>query len=508
MERDQPTSYTARQAVGLFVGLSAFVALLLLPAPTSMGEAAWKTAAVILLMGTWWVTEAVHIAVTALLPLVLFPTLGVLDARAVSSVYADHVIFLFLGGLFIASAMERWGLHRRVAILILSRVGRSPRLVILGFLVTTAGLSMWMSNTAATLIMLPIALAILDHASARGYETGNGFGTALMLGLAYSASIGGIATPVGTPPNAVLLGALGKLFPDRPGIGFLDWMLFGVPTAATMVLFAWFYLVYVFFRVPTEGWREDRAFLRRQLRELGPMSRAERRASALIVTVVLLWVSRGDLNLGTVVLPGWANLFPYPDQIQDSTTAIFGAVLLFLIPAGNESGVFLLDWKTAERIPWGVLVLLGGSLALAEGAGSSGLAWWVGSRLTLLGAVSPAVAICVVCLLMACLTEFTSNTATTTLMMPILAATAQGMGIDPLLLMVPGTLAASFGFMLPAGTPPNAIVFASGYLTIPQMFWAGLGLDLIGVGVLTLFTYVIGVPALDISLIGMPGWAR
>jgi len=508
MEKVEPSTYSLRQRMGLFIGIGAFVLFLFLPPPQGMSPAAWRTAAITALMAVWWVSEAVHLSVTALLPLVLFPTLGILDAQEVSSAYADQIIFLFLGGFFIALAMEKWGLHRRAALQIVSRIGRSPRLLILGFLSTTALLSMWVSNTASTVIMFPIALALLDHATSQGYDTKKGFGTALMLGLAYSASIGGIGTPVGTPPNAVFLGAFSKLFPTAPSIGFFQWMVFGLPTAVLMVFCAWFYLVYIFFRVPTSGWQQDRAFLYRQLRELGPMSVQERRVFMLALIIALLWIFRGDLNLGVVTLPGWANLFPHPEKIRDSTVAIFGAILLFLIPAGQPKGTFLLDWKIAERIPWGIIILLGGSLALAEGVGKSGLATWVGSRLTLLSHVPPLIAIFSVCLLLAWLTEFTSNTATTTLMMPVLAAAAKGMEIDPLLFMVPATFAASFAFMLPSATGPNAIVFASGYVTIPQMFWAGIGLDLIGVGVLTLLIYLIGVPVFGISLTSLPVWAQ
>ncbi len=501
------TPYSVRQTIGLFVGLGALIILLWLPPPQGMDLSAWRTAAVVALMAIWWITEAVHLSVTAFVPLILFPVLDILSAQAVSSAYADQIVFLFFGAFFIALAMEQWGLHRRAALLILSRIGRSPQLLILGVLSTTAWLSMWVSNTAATVIMLPIALAILNHATAQGYDTRRGFGVALMLGLAYSASIGGVSTPVGTPPNAVFLGAFGRLFPEGPSFGFFRWMLFGVPTAAFMVFCTWVYLVYVRCRVPTSGWQEDRTFLSHQLQELGPMHSAERRVLLLALTTVMLWMFREDLQLGVVTLPGWANLFPSPEKIKDSTVAMFMALLLFVIPTGHKQGTFLLDQAIFVRIPWSILVLLGGSLALAEGVGSSGLAAWIGAQLTFLRHVSPMIAIFSVCFLLVWLTEFTSNTATTTLMMPVLAATAAGLHIDPLLLMIPATFAASFAFMLPTATAPNAIIFASGYVTLPQMFWAGIGLNLIGVVLLTLLIYLLGVPVFDISLTAVPQWA-
>lgn len=497
---------TGRQRLGLLGGVGIFVGLLLLPAPEGMSLAAWRTTAVAVLMGVWWVTEAVDLTVTAFVPLFLFPVLDILPASDVSSAYAGQIVFLFFGAFFLALATEQWGLHQRVALWILSRIGSSPRLLILGFFATTALLSMWMSNTASTVVMLPIALAILAHADAQGYDTNRGFGTALILGMAYSASIGGVSTPVGTPPNAVFIGAFENLFPDGPSMGFFSWMLFGVPTAIVMLVCLWIYLVYVVFRVPTTGWQADRTFLTQQLQELGPMSRPERRVLLLFSLTVVLWMFREDLPLGPITLPGWVHLFPVPANIKDSTVAMGMATLLFVIPTGEGKGSCLLDRTVFERMPWGILVLLGGSLALAQGVGSSGLAKWVGTQLGFLQDLSPFSAIFTVCSLLVGLTEFTSNTATTTLIMPVLAATATGMQIDPLLLMIPATFAASFAFMLPTATAPNAIVFASRRVTLPQMFWAGLGLNIISVLILPTLLYLIGVPVFGISFSGQPSW--
>lgn len=504
--QSEPSSYSRRQAIGLFTGIGVLMLCLLTAPPADMSLDAWHTAGVVALMAVWWMTEATHITVTGLIPLVLFPVLDILSAHEVSTAYADHIVFLFFGAFFIAIAMEKWQLHRRVALLILSKIGRSPQLLILGFLITTALLSMWVSNTASTIIMLPIALAVLDHAASQGYDTTKGFGIALMLGLAYSASIGGLGTPVGTPPNVVFMGAFAKLFPDAPSIGFFNWMLFGLPTVVLMVGCTWFYLVYLYFRISKTGWQDDQTFLTQQLKELGPMQSGERRVLLLSLMTALLWIFRKDINFGSLALPGWASLFPYPANIQDSTVAILAAILLFLIPSGQKKGEFLLTWDDTNKIPWGILVLLGGSLALAEGVGHSGLANWAGSQLSFLRDVSPFIAILSVCSLMVGLTQFTSNTATTTLVMPVLAATAIGLEVDPLLLMIPATFAASFAFMLPTATAPNAIIFASGYVTLPQMFWAGLGLNIFSVFVLAGLLYVIGIPAFGIVLDGMPDW--
>ncbi|MBI3757551.1 MAG: SLC13/DASS family transporter [Deltaproteobacteria bacterium] len=504
-----PIQYERRQALGLFAGLAFFFLFLFLPAPAGMEIKAWRMVSVTTLIGVWWVTEAIHPSITALLPLALFPFLHILTPQEVSATYADHVIFLFMGGFLIALAMEKWRLHHRIALQILTRVGASPRSLTLGIMSTTAAISMWVSNTATTLIMLPIATAVLAHADAQGYDTKKGFGAALMLMIAYGASIGGVGTPVGTPPNVIFIGALTKLFPEAPSIVFLQWMLFGVPTVILLVLITWAYLSFVIFRYPTTGWQADRQFLQSRLTALGPMSQEEKKVLLVSVLTVLLWVFRENLPLGGVTIPGWSRLLPPPVTVQDSTVAMVMALLLFLIPADRKAGTFLMDWAAAERIPWGVLLLLGGGLALAAGVEKSGLAVWLGSRLTLVGQLSALSGIFLVTLLTAWVTEFASNTATVTLMLPVLAATAQAMQLDPLLLMVPATFAASVcNFMLPSATGPNAIVFASGHVTVPQMIKAGVGLDLIGAAVLTILIYLLGLPVFHVMLNGLPSWAH
>jgi sodium-dependent dicarboxylate transporter 2/3/5 len=501
--------YERRQLIGLVLGLMIFAGFFLFSPPAGMGDQAWSMAAVTMLMAIWWVSEAVHPSVTALVPLALFPLLHILTPQEVSTAYADHVLFLFLGGFLIALAMEKCNLHHRIALKVLNRVGTSPHSLTLGIMATTAVMSMWVSNVATTLIMLPIALAVLDHAQSQGYETKKGFGTALMLMVAYSASIGGVGTPVGTPPNVIFLGAFAKLFPEAPPIGFLRWMLFGVPTVVLMTLVAWGYLSYVAFPYTATGWHANKEFLRERLRTLGPMSAEEKKVSFLAATTALLWIFRENLPLGGITIPGWSQLLPPPVMIQDSTVAIFMALLLFFIPADRKAGTFLMDWETAERLPWGVLILLGGGLALAAGVEKTGLAAWLGSQLSLVGSLPSLSVILAVTLLTTWVTEFASNTATATLMMPILAATAQAMQMDPLLLMIPATFAASVcNFMLPSATGPNAIVFASGHVTVPQMVRAGIMLDVLGTLLLTILVYTIGLTIFGITLDGLPSWAK
>ncbi|MBM4256497.1 MAG: DASS family sodium-coupled anion symporter [Deltaproteobacteria bacterium] len=509
MSEPSPPRYERRQWIGLFLGLGVFFLCLLLPPPAGMETQAWRMAAATALMAVWWVSEAVHPSVTALVPLALFPFLHILTPQEVSEAYADHVIFLFLGGFIIALAIEKCHLHHRLALQVLNRVGASPQSLTLGIMVTTAAISMWVSNVATTLIMLPIALAILDHAESQGYDTKKGFGTALMLMIAYAASIGGVGTPVGTPPNVIFLGAFTKLFPDAPTIGFLQWMLFGVPAAALLTVITWAYLTYISFPYPAAGWQADKQFLRTRLQALGPMSSEEKKVALIGAITALLWIFRAKLPLGSFTIPGWSQLLPPPVTIQDSTVAMVMALLLFFIPTKRKSGKFLMDWETAERLPWGVLILLGGGLALAEGVEKTGLASWLGGQLSSLGQLSPLSVIFSVTLLTAWVTEFASNTATTTLIMPILAATAQALQMDPLLLMIPATFAASVcNFMLPSATGPNAIVFTSGHVTVPQMVRAGIGLDIIGAVILTILVYLVGIFVFGISLDTLPPWAR
>ena len=472
--------YRPAQRLGLLLGAAAFLVMLLLPVPSGLAVAAWRTAAVSVLMAVWWMTEALPIPATALLPLALFPALGILPASAASSPYANELIFLFMGGFLLAVTMERWGLHKRIALAIMSWVGTGPARLVLGFMLATAFISMWISNTATTAMMLPIALAVGEMLRPEDQQDGvYHFGIALMLGVAYAASIGGVSTLIGTPPNAVLAGAASEMLHRE--IGFVQWMGVGVPIAAVMLPATWLLLTRVLHR-PGELHGDAAGVIARERAGLGPMSRGEKMTATVFVLTALAWLLRSEKTFGSVTVPGLQTWFPW---LQDSTIAMTAAVALFVLPVDWRRGEFCLDWKTARRIPWGVLVLFGGGLSLAVAMDRSGLAKWIGGAVSGLGAVHAIVLIAVVATLIVFLTELTSNVATASMAMPVMAGAAVGLGMEPLLLMTTAGLAASMAFMLPVATPPNAIVFSSGYLTIPQMSRAGFLLNLTSIAVIT-----------------------
>ena len=493
---------------GILAGVIVFAVVVLLPAPAAMERPAQLTAATTLLMAVWWLTEAVPVSATALVPLVVLPAAGVMSAADISAPYANKTNFLFLGGLIIATALERWNLHRRIALSIIARFGRSLPGLILGFMVSTAAISMWISNSATTMMMLPIAVAVCAHFRRDDPELGRELAPVLLLAVAYSASIGGLGTLVGTPPNAVFAGAFSQLFPSAPEIGFGQWMAVGIPLVALMVPLGWLYLCFVASSVSRRGISTDPELIGREVEALGPMRRSEKRVLAVFAATALLWMFRRPLELGGMAVPGWSALLPDPALVGDSTVAMAMALLLFLAPAGDGRGSRLLDWKSAVKLPWGVIVLLGGGFALAEAIRTSGLAAWMGSTMAWVGHAPPLVSILVVAALISFATEITTNTAITTIMMPILAASAVAGGCDPLLLMVPCTLAASLCFMMPGGTAPNAIVFSGGDLTVPYMARIGIGLNLIAILVVTAVTWFIAVAVFGISLQGVPAWAR
>lgn len=478
-------SYRNAQRIGLILGVVVFGVMLALPGPAGLSDDGWKTAAVAVLMAVWWMTEALPIPVTALLPLALFPLLGVLDAANASAPYASELIFLFMGGFFMAVTMEKWGLHKRIALRIMSLVGTSPNRLVLGFMISTAFLSMWISNTATAAMMLPIGLAVGAMFRPQDREGPYEFGIALMLGIAYSASIGGIATLIGTPPNAVLAVAASELL--GYDIGFVEWMGVGLPVVLVMLPLTWFLLTRVLYPPgPLTG--DAAAIIDEERRALGTPSRGEIVTGIVFATTATAWLMRSEKTFGGVTIPGLQTISP---DIRDSTIAILAAVVLFSIPVNWRKGEFALDWRTASKIPWGVLVLFGGGLSLARAMDQSGLADWIGSIVAALDGVPALVILAFVAGLVVFLTEMTSNVATTSMAMPVMAGAAVGLGIDPLLLMTAAALAASMAFMLPVATPPNAIVFGSGYLTIPQMSRAGIVLNLIAIVLITLLGSVL-----------------
>jgi sodium-dependent dicarboxylate transporter 2/3/5 len=453
--------------------------MLLLPPPEGLALAPWRVAAVAMLLAIFWLSEAAPISVTALLPIVLFPTLGVSTIEAAAAPYANPIVFLFLGGFIIALAIERWNLHRRIALTVLSKVGAREDLQIGGFMIATAALSMWVSNTATAALMLPVALSVVPRLADGSVDPAKrGFAVALLLAVAYGASIGGVATLIGTPPNALLAGFMSETYGVQ--IGFAQWMLLGLPLSLVMLLLCWLMLTRWLFPVAQQELPGARAAIREELRKMGPASIAEKRVAVVFGLTALLWITR----------PVLSSQFPAL-QLSDTTIAVVGALSLFFIPNGIRKNEFILTWEYAERLPWGVLLLFGGGLSLAAGVAGSGLAEWIGSELSGLQGWPVFLLVLTVTVLIIFLTELTSNIATSATFLPVVAALAVSLGQNPLLLAIPAVLAASCAFMLPVATPPNAIVFGSGHLTIPQMVRAGIWLNLIGVVVILAAVYLL-----------------
>ncbi|MEJ2637834.1 MAG: SLC13 family permease, partial [Calditrichia bacterium] len=443
----------------------------------------------------WWMTEAVPLAVTALLPLVLYPLLGIMKTSDVSVNYANHLVFLFMGGFIIAIALQKWNLHRRFALHTIALIGSNPRNVILAFMIATALLSMWISNTATAIMMLPIGLAVIHQlqGDTKGSELKpNLFGMVLMLAIAYSASIGGISTLIGTPPNVVFSGIYGKYFPDHAEISFSRWMINILPLTVILFGIVWFYLIHIILKKENLPRLLSKKIFQRKRAELGPISNPQVRVLVLFVITALLWIFRAGFNLGNIQIPGWPDLFGLQAYIQDSTIAMGMAILLFIIPAESiKSPKALLNWKDLLALPWDILLLFGGGFALADGIQKTGLAEFLGKQLAFLGSMHVFIMLLLVALSVVFLTELTSNTAVATTILPILAALAIDLKLDPLLIMLPATIGASCAFMLPVATPPNAIVFGSRLIPIQKMVRMGFFLNLAVALTLTVYFYMI-----------------
>lgn len=472
----------AAARLGLLLGPLVFVAMLLLPPPAGLAPEAWRVAATATLMALWWVTEAVPIPVTGLLPLALFPPLGVASMGEAAAPYADPLIFLFLGGFLVALGLERWNLHRRIALGVVGLVGVRPASLVGGFMLATAFLSMWVSNTATAVMMLPIGLSVIALLRQDGEAAArDGFAPALLLGIAYGASIGGMATLIGTPPNALLAAFMRRTYGVE--IGFAQWMAIGLPLAVLMLLGAWLILTRLAFALPRQEIAGSAALIRGEIAGLGPLATPELRVGLVFAAAALLWVLRPALE---GVLPAGVN---------DTVIAVAAGVLLFVIPAGGTAGrgVRLMDWATATRLPWGVLLLFGGGLSLAAAIGRSGLAAWIGAGFAGLGHWPLLLVVLLVTAGIVFLTELTSNTATAAAFLPLMASVAPALAADPFLLTIPVALGASCAFMLPVATPPNAIVFGSGRLTVAQMARAGFLLNLAAIAIiLGLTTALVG----------------
>jgi len=465
------------------------------------------TAGIALWMAIWWITEAIPLAVTALLPIVLFPVFGIMNGKDVSPLYFNHIIFLFIGGFIMALAMERWNLHKRLAINVLLMVGTKPSSILFGFMLSTAFLSMWISNTATTMMMIPIAMAVVTRLET-SFDRDNlkPFITGLFLSIAYSASLGGIATLVGTPPNLAFARIFTLTFPNAPDISFAQWMLMALPISIIFLFIVWALLKTMYFRNLPLSKIEPDIFVKEH-KTLGSISYEEKVVSVLFVSLVFLWLFRSDILLGSFVIPGWNRFFSFPGYINDGTVAIFVAVLFFIIPARSKR-TMIMNWKTAARLPWNMILLFGGGFALASGFKVSGLSSWIGNQLSGLSGVNPVILVLIIIALLVFLTELTSNTGTVEIFLPILAAIAVQLKLNPLLLMVPATLACSFAFMLPVATPPNAIIFGTDRVSIKDMSKTGIWLNIAGILVITIIVLLLGKIILNIDLSLFPDWAK
>ncbi len=460
----------------------------------SLGSAGRSTGGIALWMAVWWMTEAIPVYATALVPLAVLPLVGAASMKAAAAPYGHELIFLFMGGFILALAMERWGLHRRAAFLTLRIVGSRPTNVIGGFMLASAALSMWVSNTATAIMMLPVALSVVDLVQ-RGSGTEDSpahedFGIALLLGIAYAASIGGVGTLIGTPPNLFLASFLQSELGIE--ISFVRWMGVGLPLVCLFLPITWWLLTRVLFRVPATRIEGGGSIVADALARMGPLGAGERATLVVFLATSSCWIFRPLLQEVVIF-----DVQPF-SGLSDAGIAMLAALTLFLIPVDRSAGEFAMDWETAVRLPWGLLVLFGGGLSLAAAIRSNGVGEYLGSQLLGVAGIPTPLIVMVVVALMIFLTELTSNTATTATLVPILAALAPGFGVSPLLLAVPAAIAASCAFMLPVATPPNAVVFGSGRVSIPQMSRAGLALNLIGIVLITALTYAIVIPVLSI----------
>ncbi|MEX0723327.1 MAG: DASS family sodium-coupled anion symporter [Gracilimonas sp.] len=480
-----------RKYAGLIGGFLVFVIMLMSPVPDGLTDAAWKTAAVTMLMAAWWITEALPISVTALLPIVLFPVLEVSTISEATTPYANPLIFLFLGGFIIALAMEKWNLHRRIAINIVSFVGVKPSSIIFGFILSAAFLSMWVSNTATAIMMLPIAMSILALVETESGDDKTNFEIVIVLSIAYACNIGGMGTLIGTPPNALLAGFMLENYGIE--ISFVDWLKVGLPLVIISLPLMYYVLTKLIYPIKIEVLPGGKELIQNQLNDMGSISSQEKKVAAVFTITAILWITR----------PLISEYFP---GISDAGIAITSAVAFFIIPADLKEKEFLLKWSDTKNLPWGVLILFGGGLSMASAISETGLATWIGGGIGSLNAWPILLIILAVVTLIIFLTEMTSNTASTAAFLPILASVAIGLGENPLLLAIPTVLGASCAFMLPVATPPNAIVYGSGKITIPEMSKAGLWLNMLFIllltgASLTLIAWVFGI---DVGV--LPEW--
>ena len=463
---------------GLLGGILLFIVILLLPVPKDMNISAWYTMAVALMMVVFWITETIPLYVTALIPIVLFPILNIQTISKTTASFGHPLIFLFLGGFLLAEGIQKWGLHKRIALNIIKIIGVSPKKIIAGFMLSSAFLSMWISNTATALMMLPIGLsviAVIKSSKKISEQMQREFSVALLLAIAYSCSIGGITTLIGTPPNAFMSAFMMETY--HVDIDFAKWILIGLPFTLVSLPITYFLLTKVIFNLNIDL-NIDKYIIEGEIKKIGKITTEEKIIQLVFLLTALLWITRPLIA-------------KYVNGISDSGTAIFAALLLFIIPSKNKSTA-ILEWKDAKNISWGILLLLGGGLSLAAGVKNSGLATWIANSILGHGEIPILLMIIILVTAIIFLTELSSNIATTAAFLPIIASIGVGMGINPLQFVVPATIAASCAFMLPVATPPNAIIFSSNQVTIKDMARAGLLLNIVFVIVTVIITNTLG----------------
>lgn len=480
----------SKKRIGLLIGPLLFFLIQFFFEPAGLSPQGITVLACVAWIAIWWVTEAIPIEVTALLPIILFPLFGALGLKETGAAYGHKFIFLFIGGFILAIGIEKWQLHKRIALQIIKIVGTSLINIMLGFMLSTALLSMWISNTATTVMMLPIGMAVIAQANGTsGIKRDSTFGKALMLAIAYSASIGGMATLIGTPPNLIFAGVVEELYGIE--ISFLQWFSFGLPISILLLFICWVYLSRFAYSLRDQELPGGKTLIKKQIGELGKMSREEKSVLVVFLLTAMAWICRSFL------------LKKFIPNIDDTIIALIAAVLLFIIPSGKK-GEALLNWKDAVKLPWGVLLLFGGGIALAIGFESSGLATWVGGQLNGLQGVSLFMLILIIIAAVNFLTEITSNLATTAILLPILAALAVVIEVHPFILLASATVAASCAFMLPVATAPNALVFGSGYIKMSDMIKSGVWLNIISIILLTLIVYFLLPTIWDFEVMGYP----
>lgn len=493
---DVTTPSQSRAAwIGFLLGPAILLYCLLTPAPASMSEQAWVITGMAFLMAIWWATEAIPIPATALIPILIVPLIGVSNLKAVTSSYAEPTIFLFLGGFVLGLALQRWNLHKRIALVTLLKAGSNPRAQIAGFMGATAFLSMWVSNTATAIMMLPIGLSVINMLTSEKDDPleKERFATAILLGIAYASSIGGIATLIGTPPNAMLASILSK--DHGIELGFGKWMLLGVPIALAMLALAWWWLTFKGFHISGSS-QDSRAKLQKELEELGPPTKGEKLVGIVFVLTSLCWIARPfvqdyikgiDLTMVSSFTSGFLQMLL---KVDDTIIAITSAMALFVIPVDVKKREFLIDWHYAQKLPWGVLLLFGGGLALSGAIKTSGLSLWIGETIgAYVGGLPILLLILIIAGVILMLTEVTSNTATAATFIPLMIALIDTNTISPLMVAIPTAIAASCAFMMPVATPPNAIVFGTGLMKIGSMIRSGFFLSATGIFVVTGFCY-------------------